>query len=138
MIFTARSPSSPAAARGWAAPAARGLPPSRHVSCRSVSRTSSSATDAQPPWPELGFEFEAMACGCVPVVTERGALPEVVGDTGYYVPYGSAVAAAEAIEKALSSKRWLEARKRVEVKFGLKRREENLSSLLRSLIREPV
>jgi len=31
---------------------------------------------------------EAMACGCIPVVTDRGALPEVVGDAGYYVPYG--------------------------------------------------
>jgi len=48
---------------------------------------------------------EAMACGCVPVVTERGAIPEVVGDAGYYVPYGSAKATAEAIEKALCSKR---------------------------------
>jgi len=25
---------------------------------------------------------EAMCCECVPVVTKKGALPEVVGDTG--------------------------------------------------------
>ena len=81
---------------------------------------------------------EAMACGCVPVVTERGAISEVVGDTGYYVPYGNAKAAAEAIEKALSSKNGLDARMRVEEKFNLKRREEMLLSLLRSLIREHV
>ena len=73
---------------------------------------------------------EAMACGCVPVVTDRGAIPEVVGDTGYYVPNGNAKAAAEAIEKALSSKSGLGARKRVEERFCL-RREEGLLSLLK-------
>ena len=76
---------------------------------------------------------EAMACGCVPVVTERGAIPEVVGDTGYYVPYGSAKATAEAIEKALSSKKGMGARRRVEERFSLRRREERLPSLLENL-----
>ena len=76
---------------------------------------------------------EAMACGCVPVVTERGAMPEVVGDTGYYVPFGNVQSAAEAIEKALSSKKGLEARMRVEEKFSLNRREKGLSSLLESV-----
>lgn len=76
---------------------------------------------------------EAMACECVPVVTERGAIPEVVGGTGYYVPYGNAEAAAEAIEKALSSKSGQDARMRVEAKFSQKRREEGLLSLLESL-----
>ncbi|WP_348528214.1 glycosyltransferase family 4 protein [Methanothrix sp.] len=78
---------------------------------------------------------EAMACGCAPVVTERGALPEVVGDSGYYVPYGNIRAAAEAIEKALSSKRGLKARERVEEKFSLKKREQELRSLLEGLSR---
>ena len=77
---------------------------------------------------------EAMACGCVPVVTERGAIPEVVGDAGYYVPYGSAKATAEAIEKALSSKNGIGLRKRVEERFSLRRREEALQSLLKSLM----
>ena len=31
---------------------------------------------------------EAMLCECVPVVTRKGALPEVVGETGFYVEYG--------------------------------------------------
>ena len=78
---------------------------------------------------------EAMACGCAPVVTERGALPEVVGDTGYYVPYDNIRATAEAIEKALSSKRGLKARERVEEKFSLKKREQELRSLLERLSR---
>ena len=77
---------------------------------------------------------EAMACGCVPVVTERGAIPEVVGDAGYYVPYGSAKATAEAIEKALCSKNGIGLRKRVEERFSLRRREEALQSLLKSLM----
>jgi len=44
---------------------------------------------------------EAMACGCVPVVTDRGALPEVVGDVGYYVPYGDPKSTAEAVKKGI-------------------------------------
>jgi glycosyltransferase involved in cell wall biosynthesis len=77
---------------------------------------------------------EAMACGCVPVVTERGAISEVVGDAGYYVPFGSAKATAEAIEKALSSKKGIGSRKRVEERFSLRRREKALQSLLKSLM----
>ena len=46
---------------------------------------------------------EAMACECVPVVTDRGALPEVVGDTGYFVHYGDAREIAEKVKEALRS-----------------------------------
>ena len=38
---------------------------------------------------------EAMLCQCVPVVTDRGALPEVVGETGYYAPFEDEKATAE-------------------------------------------
>ncbi len=44
---------------------------------------------------------EAMACGCIPVVTDRGALREVVGDSGFYVPYGDENATAQAIKEAI-------------------------------------
>ncbi len=44
---------------------------------------------------------EAMSCGCVPVVTDRYALPEVVGDTGYLAPFGDPAALAQAIQEAL-------------------------------------
>lgn len=46
---------------------------------------------------------EAMACGCIPVVTDRYSLPEVAGPAGYVIPYGqgSVDAAAAAIRKAL-------------------------------------
>ncbi len=46
---------------------------------------------------------EAMACGCVPVVSDAGALPEVAGGTGCVVPYGNADRAARAIEVSLKS-----------------------------------
>jgi len=44
---------------------------------------------------------EAMACGCVPVVSDHGALPGVVGGTGVVVPYGDVDATEKAIEKAM-------------------------------------
>ncbi len=46
---------------------------------------------------------EAMLCGCVPVVTDRGALPEVVGETGFVVAYGDIEATAHAIRQALAA-----------------------------------
>jgi glycosyltransferase involved in cell wall biosynthesis len=46
---------------------------------------------------------EAMACGCIPVVTDRDALPEVVGDVGFIVPYGDVEKTREAIRLALLS-----------------------------------
>jgi glycosyltransferase involved in cell wall biosynthesis len=46
---------------------------------------------------------EAMLAGCIPVVVNRGALPEVVGDTGFVVPYNDLQQAARAIENALSA-----------------------------------
>ncbi|MEM3524284.1 MAG: glycosyltransferase [Thermoplasmata archaeon] len=45
---------------------------------------------------------EAMACECVPVVTPVGAIPEVVGDAGIYVPYGDVEKTVEGIKEALS------------------------------------
>ncbi|NQE05726.1 hypothetical protein C5S32_07640 [ANME-1 cluster archaeon GoMg1] len=54
-----------------------------------------------------GVLGEAMACGCVPVVSEKAvALRETVGDCGFYVPYGDAKATAEAIKKKKKKRRW--------------------------------
>lgn len=44
---------------------------------------------------------EAMACGCVPVVTNRDALPEIIGNTGVVVPYGDIIATRRAIDMAM-------------------------------------
>ena len=46
--------------------------------------------------------LEAMAYGCVPVVTNCGALPWVVGDCGIKVGYGDVEETREAILKALT------------------------------------
>jgi glycosyltransferase involved in cell wall biosynthesis len=44
---------------------------------------------------------EAMACGCVPVVTDRDALPEIIGTTGIVVPYGDVITTRNAIDIAM-------------------------------------
>lgn len=81
---------------------------------------------------------EGMACGCIPVVTrERAGLPEFVGDTGFYVPYGNEKANAEAIKKALNAldKMGKEARKCIKEKFPLHRREKELLQIVDSIIK---
>ncbi len=40
---------------------------------------------------------EAMACGCPVIASDRGALPEVVGDAGLLVPAGDSAALARAL-----------------------------------------
>lgn len=77
---------------------------------------------------------EAMLCQCVPVVTERGALPEVVGDTGFYVPYGDPEATASAIKKALNCDKGREARRRIERLFPLQRRRRDLISKIEAVL----
>lgn len=46
--------------------------------------------------------LEAMACGCVPVVTNCDALPYIVGGSGIVVRYGDVHTTEEAIKKALT------------------------------------
>lgn len=78
---------------------------------------------------------EAMLCECVPVVTDRGSLPEVVGDTGFYVPYGDAERTAQKIKKALKSDKGKAARERIKTLFPLEKREEKLVSLINKLLK---
>lgn len=73
---------------------------------------------------------EAMSCECVPVVTDRGALPEVVGDTGFVVSYGDVEATAAAIIQALRSDRGNAARARVEKEFSLQERIQKIRSVI--------
>lgn len=80
---------------------------------------------------------EAMACGCVPVVTERGALPEVVGDTGFYVPYGDEKATADGIKKALKSGNGSIASERIRRIFSLNKREIALIEAIEDMRSHP-
>ena len=76
---------------------------------------------------------ESMCCECVPVVINNAALPEVVGDTGFYVPYGDPEATAEVIKEALKSDKGKEARKRIEDMFLIEKREKRLIEIARGL-----
>ncbi|KXS41976.1 MAG: glycosyl transferase, group 1 [Methanolobus sp. T82-4] len=76
---------------------------------------------------------EAMACGCVPVATNRAALPEVVGDTGILVPYDDTVAAVEAIKSAFEMD-GTRARDRVCNQFELDKRENKLVDIITFLM----
>ncbi len=77
---------------------------------------------------------EAMACGCVPVVTDRGALPEVVGDTGFVVPFNDPERTIDAVQKALTSNRGAAARERVKVKFSREKREIGLKNAILDIV----
>lgn len=80
---------------------------------------------------------EAMSCECVPVVTRKAALPEVVGDTGFYVPYGNPKATAKAIKEALNatSGAGRNARKRIKDMFSLQKRKEKLFEVINTLVK---
>ncbi len=77
---------------------------------------------------------EAMLCECVPVVTRRGAIPEVVGDSGFYVPFADPRSTAGAIEKALKSDFGRNARERIINNFPVENRERKLKALILDLI----
>ena len=62
---------------------------------------------------------EAMACGCVPVATAVGSLPEVVGDAGSLVGYGDVPGAVRAIEEALAVGEGTRATRRIRDLFPL-------------------
>ena len=96
------------------------------------------AVYVQASWHE-GFGLavaEAMLAGCVPVVTEAGALPEVVGDTGV------TIAGVEAAEIAGGVRRALElgpeagerARIRVVEEFPLSARAEGIRAVLEAAL----
>lgn len=79
---------------------------------------------------------EAMQCGCVPVVTNRGALPEVVGDVGVVVEYGNLTSTIEGIKKALKLAENREFIKKIRERgkfFSLERREKKLVEIIKGI-----
>ena len=71
---------------------------------------------------------EAMLAGCVPVVSEKGAIPEVVGSTGVYVGDLSPRSLAEGIKSGLTRSGELgsRARARIVETFPLEIRRDGL------------
>lgn len=71
---------------------------------------------------------EAMLCECIPVVSRRTALPEVVGDCGFYIDWLEPEALAEKIKDALQAPPELgkRARERIMRLFPLQRRAQEL------------
>jgi len=76
-----------------------------------------------------------MACECVPAVTDRGSLPAVIVDMGFYVPYGDPEATAGAISKALNCVKGREARERIKRMFPLRKRENELLNEIEELLK---
>jgi len=76
---------------------------------------------------------EGMLCGCTPVVSDRGALPEVVGDCGYYVPPKEPEAAARAVLLALAQPTGRASRERIIQEFPLAERSRDLRMYLLGL-----
>ncbi len=77
---------------------------------------------------------EAMAHGCIPIVSRRGAIPEVVGHAGIYVNPDDDGALAAAIESVVMSDEYdslgAEASRRALRCFNLPNREQSLLKLL--------
>jgi len=74
---------------------------------------------------------EAMACNCIPVTSNKAALPEVIGDAGFCTKYGEIDDIADAVEQALTDNDMgLKARKRVVEHYSLEKRKEQLYKII--------
>ena len=79
---------------------------------------------------------EAMLAGCIPVVTDAGALPEVVGDAGVAVgPEPEAIAAGVRRALELGPEARAAARERIASRFPLQIRRDGLLGLVDELLR---
>lgn len=79
---------------------------------------------------------EAMLCECTPVVSRGAAIPEVVGDCGFYIEKLEPEEVAEKIKEALSAPEDLgkKARERIITLFPLEKRKEELLKAVESFL----
>lgn len=76
---------------------------------------------------------EAMACGTPVVVSDRGALPEVVGDAGVLVDPTDPEAIADGVERAIGDERLAEAGRKRAAAFTWQSTAERVHALLDDL-----
>jgi len=77
---------------------------------------------------------EAMLCECVPVVSDRGALPEVIGKTGIIVPFADLKKTVAAFGIALKSGTGKSAREHIKSSYPLILREKRLVEVINNII----
>ncbi len=77
---------------------------------------------------------EAMLCGCVPVVSHVGGMPEAVGETGEIVDTPDPAAIAAAVELALQRTDRTAPRDRIASQFSRERRRHDLFDRLDALM----
>ncbi len=77
---------------------------------------------------------EAMLCGCIPITTDKGALPEVVGNNGLVVPFNDPHSIAKAISEAMSIEGEYGCREHILENFSMKNREIALLDIINGVI----
>lgn len=85
---------------------------------------------------------EAMGCACCVVVSDMGALPELVGDAGIIVPHADTAALTKTIDQLLkdASRRAMLASRaatRAQAELSLRRQAQLLDSIFRNVIGLP-
>lgn len=78
---------------------------------------------------------EAMLCGCTPVATETGGVPEAVGSTGAVIPFGNTKRAVTALRAALDAPVSDAGRDRIMELYPHQRRQDALTDLIGRLNR---
>jgi glycosyltransferase involved in cell wall biosynthesis len=79
---------------------------------------------------------EAMTCGCIPIGSNVGGLPDIIGDSGYILYKRDVEEFKELLKKAISSDKKIlseKARQRILINYPKDLREKQLLSLLSKL-----